>query len=67
MAVVAPQLQAATDVPAPDFDELHRVDSLFFRRGTTGSYRDEMPGDLHELFWDQPDNHAAMTLLGWRR
>jgi len=67
MAIVAPGLKAAPDVPAPSFDELHRVDSLFFRRGTNGSYRDEMPDHLHELFWAQPDNHAAMTLLGWRR
>jgi hypothetical protein len=33
------------------FDELHRTFPQFFRRGEVGSWRKEMPRDLHELFW----------------
>jgi hypothetical protein len=67
MAAVAPRLRTAPDVSVPGFDELQSVDNLFFRRGTTGSYRDEMPEHLQDLFWAQPDNLTAMDLLGWSR
>jgi hypothetical protein len=49
----------------PAFAELHQVDGRFFRRGFTGTYRDEMPEELHQAFWAQPGNAAAMALLGW--
>ena len=48
----------------PRFTELNHVDAGFFRRGTSGSYLDEMPGELHDLFWAIPDNPAAMALIG---
>lgn len=35
----------------PSFDELHAQWPEFFRRGMVGSWRDEMPPDLHGLFW----------------
>lgn len=49
----------------PTFAELQQTDSGFFRRGRTGSHRDELPNDLHELYWSVPDNRAAMDLLGY--
>jgi hypothetical protein len=48
----------------PGFMELHQVDRGFFRRGINGSYLDEMPEDLHDLFWSKPENTAAMKLIG---
>jgi hypothetical protein len=55
------------DASVPSFAELQEIDSGFFRRGRTGSHRDELPDDLHELFWSLPDNRAAMELLGYPR
>ena len=45
--------------------DLHGVDPGFFRRDKTGSDKDEMPEELHELFWAQPENAAAMRRLGY--
>jgi Sulfotransferase domain len=59
-------LELATTAAIPTFAELHRVDGRFFRRGFTGTYRDELPEDLHQAFWAQPGNATAMTLLGWK-
>jgi len=67
MAAVAPDRQPLPQATAPSFAELHAIDGRFFCRGTAGSHRDEMPDDLHELFWVQPDNAAAMRLLGLPR
>lgn len=63
MAALVPEVRP-TGAEAPDFAELRAADGQFFRRGVVGSYRDEMPDDLHELFWSQPDNAATMALLG---
>ncbi len=52
------------DAVIPTFGDLHAVDPAFFRRGAVGSHRDEMPEELHDLFWAQPENAAAMRLLG---
>lgn len=52
---------------APTFEELRQVNAGFFRRGMVGSYRDEMPPELEELFWAQPDNAEAMKRLGFAR
>ena len=49
----------------PSFAELHEVDPRFFRRGRTGTYRDELPPDLHQLFWSRPENVEAMAILGY--
>ena len=51
---------------APAFEELQTINSRFFRRGVIGSYKDEMPDDLHELFWQQPEHQEAMQLLGYK-
>lgn len=59
-------LKPAATAAIPSFAELHQIDSQFFRRGSTETHRDELPEDLHRAFWDQPDNAAAMALLGWK-
>ncbi|MEV0131426.1 sulfotransferase domain-containing protein [Dactylosporangium sp. NPDC050688] len=65
VAVVAPHLAPRSGAVIPSLDELRRTDDRFFRRGHTGTHRDEMPEDLHRLFWAHPDNVAAMRLLGY--
>ena len=57
-------LEPAAAAAIPTFAELHQVDGRFFRRGFTGTYRDKLPEDLHQAFWGQPGNAAAMALLG---
>lgn len=65
MGALVPQLRPVDGADIPSFTELQAVDGRFFRRGHTGTYRDEMPDDLHRLFWSRPDNVAAMELLGY--
>jgi hypothetical protein len=67
MAIVAPEMAACSGTSVPGFDQLHRADDKFFRRGINGSYRDEMPDELHDLFWSRRDNTTAMSLLGYSR
>ncbi len=43
--------------------ELARRRTLFFRRGKPGAWRDEMPPDLHRLFWEHHGD--AMRALGY--
>src|SRR5205807_1012555 len=62
---LVPQLRPLTDAGIPSFGELRQTDHRFFRRGRTDTYRDELPEELHQLFWSQPDNLAAMQLLGY--
>ncbi|WP_205328214.1 sulfotransferase domain-containing protein [Glycomyces sp. YM15] len=62
----APDLNPAENARIPAFDELHGDQPGFFRAGTTGTHRTELPPDLHDLFWDQPDNATAMRLYGYR-
>jgi hypothetical protein len=64
MAAVAPELPQVAGATTPDFATLRSSDEKFFRRGVSGSHRDEMPAHLHRLFWSRPDNAAAMALLG---
>jgi hypothetical protein len=58
-----PEMVPNVEADIPSFDDLHRVDPSFFRRGAAQSHRDEMPDELHELFWAQPKNATAMRLL----
>jgi hypothetical protein len=53
------------DVVIPSFFELHDLAPPFFRRGVVGSWRDEMPDDLHERFWQR--HGAAMQVAGYAR
>lgn len=65
MAIVAPGPEPEPDAVIPSFADLHTIDDRFFRRGTTGTHHDELPADLNQAFWDQPDNQSAMDLLGY--
>ena len=47
----------------PTFGDLHELGPEFFRRGRTGAWRDEMPYELHLLFWRR--HGAAMRALGY--
>lgn len=67
LATLAPTLRPLPDARIPTFDELHRVDGGFFRKGHTGTHADELPEELHQLFWSRPDNVTAMELLGYSR
>ena len=62
---LVPDLLAIADACVPSFGELHGIDPEFFRRGVSRSHQDEMPDELHELFWAQPENATAMRLLGY--
>lgn len=67
IAALAPALALQPNAAIPSLDELRRYDDRFFRRGRTGSHRDEMPAGLHKLFWSRTDNQAAMTMLGYAK
>ena len=60
-----PALGLRPEAAIPSLDELRRHDDLFFRRGCTGSHQNELPTELHQLFWSRVDNQAAMDLLGY--
>lgn len=62
-----PHLEPDLDARIPTFAELHERDAGFFRRGTTGSHRDELPAALEAAFWARPENERAMQLLGYSR
>ena len=49
----------------PSFEELHREIPQFFRKGRIGSWREEMPDDLHKLFWEK--NGSLMESLCYQR
>jgi len=65
VSAVAPHLQLRAKPQIPSFAELQMVDPLFFRRGVIGTHRNELPDDLHSLFWSRPENRDAMSLLGY--
>jgi hypothetical protein len=67
VAALVANLVPVAGAEIPSFGDLHAIDPEFFRRGEVGSHRDEMPEDLHELFWAQPENARAMQLLGYGR
>lgn len=49
----------------PSFQELQGLRPENFRRGKVGGWQDELPEDLHALFWRE--HSAAMVQLGYRR
>lgn len=53
-----------TNEAMPSFKSLQTRWPGFFRRGRIGSWRDEMPEDIHGLFWQRHGN--AMRVLGYR-
>ncbi|MDN3240824.1 sulfotransferase domain-containing protein [Glycomyces tritici] len=66
VAQAAPGLAPDEHASIPTFGELHDSEPGFFRSGTTGTHRSELPPDLHDLFWETPDNATAMRLTGYR-
>jgi hypothetical protein len=66
IAALAPTLTLDPDAGIPSLGELRKHDDQFFRRGRSGSHHDELPAELHRLFWSRPDNAAAMRLLGYQ-
>jgi hypothetical protein len=65
VTTLVPALRPLPDALIPSFAELQRTDARFFRRGRTATHRDELPDELHQLFWSQRDNVSAMHLLGY--
>jgi Sulfotransferase domain len=49
----------------PTFGELKQWMPEFFRRGTTGGWRDEMSPELEQLFWEHHGD--AMVAMGYPR
>ena len=47
----------------PSFTQLHEISDRLFRRGKIGAWRDEMPPELVELFWQE--NLEAMKRIGY--
>jgi hypothetical protein len=47
----------------PSFDDLRGQLPAFFRRGLTGAWREEMPPDIHDLFWEH--HFKAMAAMGY--
>jgi hypothetical protein len=56
------QEQKVTDLPS--FGDLQKLGPHFFRKGRTGAWREEMPEDLHRLFWQR--HGETMRALGYR-
>jgi hypothetical protein len=65
MANLVPTLVPTSNPDIPSMATLHEADAGFFRRGRAGSHRDELPPTLRTLFHADPDNRAAMELLGY--
>ena len=65
IAVLEIDLVPNPDACLPSFHDLHNIDPDFFRRGVARSHRDEMPDELHGLFWAQAENATAMRRLGY--
>jgi hypothetical protein len=51
--------------PVPDFDSLNRTFPTFFRKGKVGAWKEEMPEDMYDLFWQH--HSKAMDQLGYER
>ncbi len=47
----------------PTFDELHQQYPKFFRAGRVGGWREELPDDIHRLFWER--HGEMMVRLGY--
>jgi hypothetical protein len=45
------------------FDELHEASPKFYRRGIVGAWKDEMPIELQQLFWQY--HGVAMKEIGY--
>ncbi|MGK5681117.1 sulfotransferase domain-containing protein [Actinoplanes sp. URMC 104] len=64
VAALGLPLRLVPGATIPSFAELHATDPGFFRRGRTGTHRDELPPELEELFLSRSENAEALALLG---
>jgi hypothetical protein len=64
VTALLPELRLVDNATIPSFSELQQVDRRFFRSGFSGTHRGELPEELAQIFWSQPENAAAMKLLG---
>jgi hypothetical protein len=62
---LGPGLVPNEETHIPTFGELHGIDPEFFRRGVPGAWREEMPEELHELFWSMAENAEGMVRAGY--
>jgi hypothetical protein len=46
-------------------DERHGIDAEFIRRGVPRAWREELPAELHELFWSVAENAEGMLRAGY--
>lgn len=53
MAHVGYQAPEINQNSVPTFSDLHQQVPDFFRKGKVGSWREEMPEDLHQRFWER--------------
>lgn len=63
MAQLGYQPPEINSTQIPTFEELHQKVPEFFRKGKVGMWREELPDDLHELFWQQYSE--AMRKMGY--
>ncbi|MBX3063938.1 MAG: sulfotransferase domain-containing protein [Anaerolineae bacterium] len=54
----------SSDTPL-NFEHLHKLNPQFFRKGRVGAWREEMPTDLQELFWQR--HGAVMDKMTYSR
>ena len=55
----------SVDGKVPNFNELHKKWPKFFRKGKIGAWQEDMPKELHELFWMH--HYEAMDAFGYYR
>jgi hypothetical protein len=65
MAKLLPQLTPLDRAQIPSFAQLQTVDDRSFRAGASGSHLIDLPEELCQLFWTQPENREAMQLLNY--
>jgi hypothetical protein len=64
MATIGMKAPEAAAMNLPTFGDLQRLGPHFFRKGRTGAWREEMPDELHLLFWRRHGD--TMRALGYR-
>jgi sulfotransferase family protein len=63
MAAVGLAPAETATAKAPSFGDLHQLGPLFFAKGLTGAWRDDLPAELHLSFWRRHGH--AMRALGF--
>lgn len=65
LSVIGYDFEIVNREPLPGFEHFHKDHPQFFRRGVAGGWKDEMPADVEELFWET--NGETMKWLGYAR